>query len=139
MGPIVFCVANARGEEAAWSCFFCKLCYSTVTRGAQLFLLLPVTRGAQLFLLLPVTKGAQLLLLLHFHVSTVHVNSGDMEVQKKKKKKENEGLGKTGKESNSCTKQTMKREGAEQRNRKVLHFHLPPALLLSILHYSSEF
>jgi hypothetical protein len=127
MGPIVFCVANARGEEAAWSCFFCKLCYSTVTRGAQLFLLLPVT------------KGAQLLLLLHFHVSTVHVNSGDMEVQKKKKKKENEGLGKTGKESNSCTKQTMKREGAEQRNRKVLHFHLPPALLLSTLHYSSEF
>jgi hypothetical protein len=56
--------------------------YSTVTRGAQLFLLLPVSRGAQL-------------LLLHFHVSTVHVNSGEMEVQKKK---ENEGLGKTGKE-----------------------------------------
>jgi hypothetical protein len=34
---------------------------------------------------------------MHFHVSTVHVNSGDMEVHKKKKKK-NEGLGKTGKE-----------------------------------------
>jgi hypothetical protein len=33
------------------------------------------------------------------------VNSGDMEV--KKKKKENEGLGKTGKESNSSTKQTL--------------------------------
>jgi hypothetical protein len=31
------------------------------------------------------------------------VNSGDMEV-KKKKKEENEGLGKTGKESNSSTK-----------------------------------
>jgi len=35
---------------------------------------------------------------MHFHVSTVHVNSGDMEVHKKKKKKKNEGLGKTGKE-----------------------------------------
>jgi hypothetical protein len=37
---------------------------------------------------------------MHFHVSTVHVNSGDMEVhkKKKKKKKKNEGLGKTGKE-----------------------------------------
>jgi hypothetical protein len=45
--------------------------------------------------LLPVTRGAQLLL-LHFHVSTIHVNSGEMKVQKKKK--ENEGLGKTGKE-----------------------------------------
>jgi hypothetical protein len=45
--------------------------------------------------LLPVTRGAQLLLLLHFHVSTIHVNSGEMKVQKKK---ENEGLGKTGKE-----------------------------------------
>jgi hypothetical protein len=44
--------------------------------------------------LLPVTRGAQLLL-LHFHVSTIHVNSGEMKVQKKK---ENEGLGKTGKE-----------------------------------------
>jgi hypothetical protein len=30
-----------------------------------------------------------------------------MEVQKKKKEKENEGLGKTGKESNSSTKQTL--------------------------------
>jgi hypothetical protein len=51
---------------------FLKLCYSTITRGVQLFLL------------------------LHFHVSTVHVNSGEMEVQKKKEE-ENEGLGKTGK------------------------------------------
>jgi hypothetical protein len=30
-----------------------------------------------------------------------------MEVQKKKKKKENEWLGKTGKKSNSITKQTL--------------------------------
>jgi len=36
MGFIIYRVANAGGEEAAWSCFFCKLCYSTVTRGAQL-------------------------------------------------------------------------------------------------------
>jgi hypothetical protein len=35
------------------------------------------------------------------------VNIGDIEVQKKKKKKENEGLGKTGKKSNSSTKQTL--------------------------------
>ena len=48
--------------------------YSTVTN-----FLLPVTRGAQPFLLLPVSRGVQLLLLLHFHVSTVHVNSGEME------------------------------------------------------------
>jgi len=67
------------------------------------------------------------------------VNSGDMEVQKKKKKKKNEGLGKTGKDSNSSTKQTLRGEGAEQRNRKVPHFHLPPVLLLSTLHCSSEF
>jgi hypothetical protein len=36
-----------------------------------------------------------------------------MEVQKKKKKKKNEGLGKTGKKSNSSTKQTLRGEGAE--------------------------
>jgi hypothetical protein len=48
MDPIVFCVYNAGGEEAAWSCFFSKLYYNTVTRGAQLNFL-PVTRGARFF------------------------------------------------------------------------------------------
>jgi hypothetical protein len=55
------------------------------------------------------------LLLLHFHVSIVHVNSGDMEVQKKKKKKENEGLGRTRKEFNSSTKQTLLEEKEHNR------------------------
>jgi hypothetical protein len=61
-------------------------------------------------------RRALFLLLLHFHVSTVHVNSGDIKVQKKKKKKkENEGLGKTGKESNSSTKQTLWEENEQNK------------------------
>jgi len=51
-------------------------------------------------------RRAFFLLLLHFHDSTIHVNSGDIKVQKKKKK-EIEGLGKIGKESNSNTKQIL--------------------------------
>jgi hypothetical protein len=64
---------TTQGEKKQLQATFFKLCYSTVTRGAQLFLL------------------------LHFHVSTVHVNNEEMEVQKKKEE-ENEGLRKTGKE-----------------------------------------
>jgi len=63
---------NARGEEAAPSYFFKTVLQHNNQRRA--------------------TFSS-----LHFHISTVHVNSGEMEVQKKKEE-ENEGLGKPGKE-----------------------------------------
>jgi len=78
-----------------------------------------------------------LLLLLHFYVSTVHVNNGDMEVQKKKK--ENEGLGKTRKESNSSTKQALWEEKEQNRwIEKCSTFIFLPAFLLSTLHCSNS-
>jgi len=72
MSPIDYYVCNAGGEEEAPSCFF-----QTVLQHSN--------------------QNAQLFLLLNFHVSTVHVNSKEMEVQKKKEE-ENEGLRKTRKE-----------------------------------------
>jgi len=60
-------------------------------------------------------RRAFFLLLLHFHDSSIHVNSGDIKVQKKKEKKEIEGLGKIGKESNSNTKQILWQEKEQNR------------------------
>jgi hypothetical protein len=74
----IMLIKAKREEDESWALF-----YSFV----MLLLLSQCLLGArvELFPCFP-QPLILLLLLLHFHVSTVHVNNGDMEVQKKKKK-----------------------------------------------------
>ena len=72
----VMVIKAKREEDESWALF-----YSSVL----LILLSQCLLGAGVRLF-PCFPQHLILLLLHFHVSTVHVNSGDLEVQKKKKK-----------------------------------------------------